>query len=291
MTAELATRNPQQSLKEALERIKPALEAVLPKHITADRILKVVLSATARNPSILKCSVQSICRAVMQAGELGLEIGGLLGEAYIVPYKDEAVCIPGYRGLIKLARQSGEIATISARVVYRDDDFVVDLAEETISHHPKFDGDRDDKDLTAAYCIVRYKDGGRQIDVMTRRELEKTRARSKASSNGPWVTDFPEMCRKTVTRRACKYAPVSANLQKALELEIENDAREELPDMGALAAIETEPARRIAEGIRSRRGHKTPEEEPTAKPTAPARDEADAPPPDDYPAGNPDAGP
>ena len=98
---------PQQKLlKQELEKIQAAMTAVLPRHVTAARITKVVLSATSRTPALLDCTVQSICRAVMQASELGLEIGGLLGEAYLVPYwnkhskAQEAQCIIGYQGLI-----------------------------------------------------------------------------------------------------------------------------------------------------------------------------------------------
>jgi recombination protein RecT len=312
MNAPLAktdTTDPQQTLKSALERIKPALEAVLPKHVTAERVLKVVLSATARNPDILKCTTASICRAVMQAGELGLEIGGLLGEAYIVPFnvkvkeagradrwEKQATCIPGYKGLIKLARQSGEIATINARVVYADDDFDVELAEERITHRMSMNGARTDAELVAAYCIIRYREGPTQIDVMTRAELEKTRSRSQAKDNGPWVTDFPEMCRKTVTKRAIKYAPVSATLTKALEIGAEADALDErgqdLPDMRLLDVVEAPQGRRLAEAVRSRNGKaKAAEVEGTPHPDH-VSEPADSEPPDDVAlGGDPDKGP
>jgi recombination protein RecT len=177
------TNGAQQLLKHELERIRPALMAVLPKHVTADRILKVLLSATARQPKLLECTTPSIVRAVMQAGELGLELGGLLGEAYLVPFRNkqgqrEAQCIPGYKGLIKLARQSGQIAGISARIVYSGDAFSVDLAEETIHHEPDFEGDRESAAIMAAYAIARFVDGGRQVEVMTRAESESAARRA-----------------------------------------------------------------------------------------------------------------
>lgn len=226
----------QQSLKAELKRIMPNLAAVLPRHVTAERLVKVVLSATVRKPAILECTLPSIIHAVFQAAELGLEIGGLLGEAHLVPYnvtiKDgnrerrekQAQCIVGYRGFIKLARQSGEISTVSAHVVYTGDVFSVDLGNEEIKHLPDlYAKDRGPQHVVASYMTVRYKEGGKQIDVMSRDDLERIRLRNKAGDDGPWKTDYAEMCRKTVVRRGLKYAPISVHLAQVIEREMRLD--------------------------------------------------------------------
>jgi len=295
--------DPQQTLKSMLERMKPALAAVLPKHVTADRMLKVVLSATARQPKLLECSTTSIVRSVMQAGELGLEVGGLLGEAYLVPYNNkvedengrtrwekQAQCIPGYKGLIKLARQSGQIASINAVVVYAEDKFRVLPAEDRIEHEPDLQGERDDENIVAVYAIARFREGGQQIDYMTFAEVEKIRKRSKSAESGPWVTDFAEMARKTVVRRLCKYLPLSAELAQAIELDNEHDARErgdilttgtsvpaltsgtELPSFAITEpAAEEKPKRgaRLAASVRAKAAENAPATG-TATPAAPA---------------------
>jgi recombination protein RecT len=214
----------QELLKHDLERASGALASMLPKHVTVERLIKVVLSATARNQSLLKCSRMSIIRAVMQSAELGLELGGLLGEAYLVPYKGDATCIVGYRGLIKLARQSGQIHSIGARVVHANDAFSVNLAEERIEHRPDMGGDPGP--LVAVYAIARFRDGGQQVEVMSRAQVDAIRSRSKAASSGPWVTDYEEMARKTVVRRLSKYLPLSPELQSALEHEEDRERRE-----------------------------------------------------------------
>ena len=234
-----APKGPQQLLRDELEKVKAAMAQVLPKHVTPERMIKVVLSATARQPKLLECTTASIVRSVMQAAELGLEIGGLLGEAYLVPYnnkikgergepdrwENQAQCIPGYRGLIKLARQSGEIATVNARIVFAGDTFTVDLAQDTISHVPNFEGHRDDGSIRLVYAIIRFHDGDAiQFDVMTKAEVDRIRSRSKSKDVGPWVNDYAEMARKTVTRRALKYAPISAErMKRAMELDDEDD--------------------------------------------------------------------
>jgi recombination protein RecT len=243
---------PQELLKHDLERASSSLAAMLPKHVTVERLVKVVLSATARNSKLLECSRPSIIRAVMQSAELGLEIGGLLGEAYLVPFKRswkdddgkwhsemEATCIPGYKGYIKLARNSGQILSIGARVVYARDRFTVDLASEHIEHQP--DMSDDPGELVFVYAIARFREGGQQIEIMRRAQIEAIRKRSKTynagskpwadgtkpgESSGPWAIDYDEMARKTVVRRLAKYLPLSPELQKAIELDAQHDDAE-----------------------------------------------------------------
>lgn len=216
--------NSQADFRKMLEQMAPAMRQVLPKHLTPERIMKVALSATARNPNLFKCSMQSLARAVMQGAELGLEAGGLLGEAYIVPYGETAQMIPGYRGLIKLARQSGHLASIEAHVVMSTDHFEVEYGlTPKLVHRP--DMGRTEKEGTliqdsvlCVYAVARFRDGGTQQDVMSRGDVERIRKRSKAANGGPWVTDWVEMAKKTVVRRLCKYLPLSPELQKALEI-------------------------------------------------------------------------
>lgn len=287
----LATQtNPQLLLRAELEKIRPAMEAVLPRHVTAERMTKVVLSATARQPDLLKCTTASICRAVMQAAELGLEIGGLLGEAYLVPYnvkikekgmperwEKQAQCIPGYRGFIKLARQSGQMHSISARVVYGRDKFHVNLAEEEIQHEPNFGAEREDADIVAVYAIARFKDQGRQIEVMTRPEVDKIRKRSKSADAGPWVTDYSEMARKTVVRRLCKYLPLSPELARALEVEAEADEVDRAMTTGIMVTeVEHDKprAKAIADRVRARSA-KPPTESGPNLPEEPPAEEID----------------
>jgi recombination protein RecT len=235
-----AAPNPQQLLKHELEKIKAEMARILPKHVTADRMIKVVLSATNRQPKLLECTTSSICRAVMQAAELGLELGGLLGEAYLVPYnvkipgggrvpdrwETQAQCIVGYKGYLKLARQGGEVKGVDARVAYRDDAFEIILGlSEDVIHRPNLHSQaRDDKDIIAVYCIINLTDGSKQFDYMTKAEVDKIRGRSKSKDSGPWVTDYAEMARKTVTRRTMKYASLSSEqLARAQEIDDEND--------------------------------------------------------------------
>jgi len=103
-----------------------AMEAIamaLPKHMTPDKMARVVITAITRTPKLLDCTPQSIMRAVIEASQLGLMPDGVLGHGYILPYKKTAVFIPGYKGLLDLARRSGELSWVQAHVVYENDEF------------------------------------------------------------------------------------------------------------------------------------------------------------------------
>ncbi len=220
----------------------PFLNALAPEGFSAERLAKMVYAAVARTPNLQNCTIESIFRAVAQSCELGLALGSSIGEGYLVPYGQVCTFIPGYRGLVALAFRSGHVKSIRSKVVYTGDSFVYkDGLTITLEHEPNFEASRDPKYVTHAYTVVSLKDGGVICDVMTRSEIDAIRGRSKAGGSGPWVSDFSEMAKKTVTRRCLKYAPMSTAMSKAL-------AADEAADTGDFAALaefesyEDEPA-------------------------------------------------
>jgi recombination protein RecT len=226
----------QKDLKNLFEANKSAIMAVLPKHVTADRLMKIALSTTSKDAKLLACAPKSLFRCVVEAASLGLEPGGALGEAYLVPFKGDATLVIGYRGLIKLARQSGEIKSIRARVVYADDTFQVEYGlRETITHVPALGADeRKDEDIVAVYAIAEYNDGDPQFEVMTKGQVDAIRKRSASASSGPWVTDYAEMAKKTVIRRLSKVLPLSAEKSEGFHKAI---AHENAVDMGERSPV------------------------------------------------------
>lgn len=201
-----------------------AISQLLPSHINPERYIKSAIAAIAKNPRLLQCTKSSILESVVQAATLGLEVGSALGEGYLVPYKDQCQFIPGYRGFISLARRSGEIVSISANVVHEKDEFVFELGiHPNVMHRPNL-LEEDPGKVIAVYAGASLKDGGDQLVVMSHREIEAIRKRSRASGNGPWVTDWEEMAKKTAIRRLFKMLPVSTeNLSRALELQAESE--------------------------------------------------------------------
>jgi recombination protein RecT len=207
-------------------KIKAQMALALPKHVTADRLARVALTEVRKTPALARCDQTSFLGALMTCAQLGLEPGGPLGHAYLVPFENrkkgitEVQFIIGYRGMIELARRSGLLESIEARPVYEGDKFDVTLGlDSNLRHVPDFDNPnrvQPDK-LRFVYAVAKLKDGGMQFDVMSRREIEAVRAQSRAGSNGPWVTHFEAMALKTVVRRLFKWLPVSIELASAIE--------------------------------------------------------------------------
>lgn len=222
------------TFNQYLEMRKGVLAKMLPRHLTPDRLIKVALLAYSKTPKLRECSLESIWQSVAQAAELGLEPGGVLGHAYLVPFKGECTLIPGYRGLIDLARRSGEIESIEAHVVCERDKFTLRFGlDPVLEHEPFLDGDAGS--MRFVYAVAKLKDGGKQLEVMTRAQVEKIRNNSPdfkfKGANSVWGNHFEEMARKTVVRRLIKYLPISVERNEALVKALEADNEQEPLDI------------------------------------------------------------
>lgn len=237
-------KNQMATIMDLLEQSKNQFAKALPKHLTVDRLLRIAVTTIRTNEKLMRCTPYSLVGAIMQAAQLGLEPDGILGQAYLIPYGTEAQFQVGYKGLIALARRSGEVKSLSAHVVFENDVFEFAYGtEEKLKHVPNFKNDRGKK--IVAYAIAHFKDGGYAFDVMTEEEIAKTRKSSKAKS-GPWFDWEEEMWRKTVTKRLAKYLPLSVEFQQAAQLD-------EHYDMGlnvsAIAAKTEEKTQALSEKL------------------------------------------
>lgn len=219
MSNALINRNDKVStIRTLLDRSKNQIKMALPSHLNPDRMLRIAMTSLQKNKDLLECTPESLIGAIIQSAQLGLEPDGVLGHAYLVPYGKVCTFIPGYKGLLALARRSGEISTILAEVVHAKDVFEFELGlTPRLKHVPT--ADEDEGEFVAVYAMARLKDGGVQFVVMRKGAVEKVRKRSKAATNGPWVTDFEEMAKKTALRRLCKLLPCSVELEKAVVLD------------------------------------------------------------------------
>ncbi len=206
----------QPTLTQLIERMKPEIARALPRHMDPDRITRIALTVLKQTPKLGDCDPATFLGALMTASQLGLEPGPL-GEAYLVPYGRTVTFIPGYRGLAKLAWQSGQVESITAEIVGEHDEFDFQMGDDPhITHRPSLD---DPGDAIAAYAVIRIKGGGVMRGVMSVAAIEKIRKRSRAAGSGPWVTDWDEMAKKTVLKRTLKLAPLSTELQTAAQLD------------------------------------------------------------------------
>jgi phage RecT family recombinase len=228
-------------------------------NIDPNHLVRVVYGAMTRQPKLFECTKTSIMFCVAECARLGLEPA--LGRAWFVPYwngktkKTDCQLIIGYQGLCDLARRSGEITSIEAHAVFENDEFEIKLGTKTeVKHVPKIPKTKDETRGNAYvfYCVAHFKDGGFHFEYMTMGEIEAIRQRSKAANAGPWVTDFIEMSKKSVVRRAAKYMPLSISDHRFADALQMSDAIDcnNLLDVEAVPADNNAPqtAEQIAEG-------------------------------------------
>jgi recombination protein RecT len=265
-----------ETVRDLILKNRAQIELALPKFMNTDRLIRTALTSFSTTPALLDCTPRSLLGAVIQCAQLGLE-PGIIGMAYLVPFHNkkanttEVQFIPGYRGLLALARRSGEISTIQAHCVYAEDAFVYRYGlSEQLDHTPAEKPERGP--MRCVYAVARLKDGGHQFDVMTKAEVDTHRDRySRAAKQGPWQTEYPEMAKKTVLRRLCKLLPASVELQTAVALD--ERAELQLPQgLTDLAPDEEEDKKETPSRLDALWESMPPTEPPSTKPVGAAND-------------------
>ena len=192
------------------DAFKDQIAKALPKHLTPDRFIRIAVTAMMRTPKLADCDQASLFNALLNLSQLGIEPDGR--RAHLIPFTNrrrncvECQLIIDYKGLVELIMRSGKVANIHADVICKNDSFEYDKGM-VVSHKINFEQPRGD--VYAVYSICRFKDGTEKSEVMTKDEVEAIRRRSKAGQSGPWCTDWNEMAKKTVLKRALKVVPAS----------------------------------------------------------------------------------
>jgi recombination protein RecT len=222
------------------DKIRGALSQALPKWLSVDRLLRIVFTSTMKNPKLLDCTRESLLQSIMQCAQLGLE--PILGRAYLIPYNNskkvgdrwekvlECQFQPGYQGLVDLARRSGIIKDVFAKVVYENDEFDIEYGtNRKLMHKPCLSGEPGEP--IGAYTVWEYADGLKAFEFMPAHEIYKRRDKSqaykyamdnpkdKSAQDCPWI-QWPEeqMC-KTVVKHMAKLQPASIDFMEAVEMD------------------------------------------------------------------------
>lgn len=218
MSAAKAEKKTMQAYIKAME---PAIKKALPSVITPERFTRMVLSALSSTPKLAECSPQSFLAAMMTAAQLGVEPNTALGQAYLLPYRNhgqmECQFQLGYKGLIDLAYRSGEVSVIQAHTVYENDVFEYELGMDPKLRHVPAKADRGE--AVAYYAMFKTKDGGYGFEVMSVDDVQRHAQRyskSDGSGSSPWRSNFDEMAKKTVLKRALKYAPLKSDFVRGV---------------------------------------------------------------------------
>lgn len=194
-----------------------------PEGFDADRAKRSVLALLQADATqggrLGNCTPGSLVLAVVQSAALGLELG--TGDCYVIPYGKEATLSLGYRGMLKLAKRSGEITHIKAEVVYQGEEFEVwtDANGRTRLTHT-LDFPRSEKPVVAVYAHITCSDGFVDFEVMDAGEIAKVQAASKSKMGGKtspaWRDWYGEMSKKAVIRRALKRYTLAPEVEARL---------------------------------------------------------------------------
>jgi recombination protein RecT len=212
--------------------MKGQIAAALPKHISAERIARIALTALRNNPKLANCNPQSFLGSLMVASQLGLEPNTPLGQCYLIPYGNDCNFQIGYKGILELAHRTGLYKKVYAHEVYEGDEFSYTLGlEKTLVHKPK-PGSKA-KEPIAYYAVYILKDGASDFCVMYKEDVQAHGKKfSKSFFSGPWKTNFDEMAKKTCILQVLKYAPKSIEIAQAIgmdrakiEVDIEGSAQ------------------------------------------------------------------
>lgn len=207
------------TVRETIEKQGDQLARALPKHLSPDRFLRLVLTEIRTVEHLADCSTSSLLGAVMKSAQLGLEPGGTLGLCWYLPFKNkngdyEAQFILGYKGYIALALRSGQVRSLVAREVRDTDKFSYAYGlEEHLTHVPQ-----SGKGAPYMwYAVAKFVNGGHTFVVLDRENVEDHRKRSKSPNSPAWRDDYSAMARKTCIRVLAPYLPLTTEAATAID--------------------------------------------------------------------------
>ena len=219
--------SPQQRFRDELARMGDQFVAALPDHIKPERFQRIILTSVLGDPKLLRADRKSLLEAAMRAAQDGLMPDKREGAFVIFNTKvkidgkdvwiDAVQWMPMIGGIIKKMHQSGEIAMVTAKVVYGDDIFrawVDDQGEHVAyeqAEHPDYDT------IRQVFAMARTKEGAVYVETLTPRDIEKIRSVSRSKDSGPWAKWWEEMAKKSAIRRLAKRLPLSADLHDLIQ--------------------------------------------------------------------------
>jgi recombination protein RecT len=195
------------------DKMQEQFAKALPKHLSAERFVRVCVTALTRTPELTNCTQESFFKCILDLSAMGLEPDGI--RAHLIPYKNnresttECTLLIDYKGLVELVRRSGDVVRIHADVVCDGDIFEFSIGQ--VLRHT-WDISKPRGEMIAVYAMVVFTSGESQAVVLSKDEVNAVRSRSKSATKGPWVTDFWEMSKKTAFRRLCKWLTLSPDL-------------------------------------------------------------------------------
>lgn len=194
------------------------------------------------------CTKESICNCLLEMcvrGEYPMK------HCYFIPCGAELSYWERYTGVLMRAKRDSDIVNVYAQIIYEKDEFSYTVDEkgryQLVSHKTSIDN-IDNSKIKGAYAIIEYKNGDKQLEVMTMQQIVRSWEQGSMKGNGtPHKAFTDQMCKRTIIRRACKVA-----LDSTPDGWNDNGADDGTDDFSMLPPDAAEAERALANGGGSR---------------------------------------
>ena len=217
---------PIDSVKQIInsEAMQKQFALAMPKHMTPERFSRIAITALNKTPKLAECNQTSLFQALLDLSRLGLEPDGRA--CHLIPYGKNCQLILDYKGLVELVKRNGDVASVHADIICKNDDYEIELKQ--VKHH-KYKLGEDRGEMVGVWACAEYKDGTKQWEVMSKADVDKIRDGSRAGKSGPWVDHYDMMARKTVVRRLCNMLTLSPEIKTAIDHSDKHEFRDVNP--------------------------------------------------------------
>lgn len=231
-------RERREAMIDEIARRRGQLAEAATKYLDPDRLIRVFLGLAQQTPEILDCERASVVAALATCSKLGLEPGNELGHVYLIPRKRHLTVQLGFRGLLELARRSGNIRRVNASAVYRWEveaglfGYTHEPPEIRHEWSPDAPPDPDTETIVGAYAVIETTDGARAQIWLSRAEIERRRAmggRGDGAGSPVWRHWYAEMACKTAIRYLLSRGLVSMTSEMAEAFAAEDRCTEPSP--------------------------------------------------------------
>lgn len=221
------------------EEIKQIFRGIVGNEHAEGYIYSVIVAVSASD-QLQQCTPQSIMRSAARAATLGLSCDPALGQAYLVPFKDEATLIPGWRGIRDMAYRTGQIAKINVGFLAEGQEWV----EDQLTGDGHIEGIPKSNKPVGYFAYMKTFSGREHSLYMSNEDIQAHKekyAKGFNRANSAWNTDFHKMAKKTVLSQLLKqWAPLDPTGAVVANLEYAADGIDEMPDPSEVTIIEGE---------------------------------------------------
>jgi recombination protein RecT len=216
-------------LRDTLTNAMPKIADVLPAHIPAKRLHRILLAQFTESSKLWECSPGSVIGSILESAQIGLEVA-VGGQCWLIPFKRKSTLVIGYKGFKDLAYRTGAVGAFNAEAVYENDSFKYHRAfgggnEPYIVHEPNEAPIAERGHLRGAYCAVQMKSGQWVLKYLSKPEVLERKARSRMATRpgSVWISDERAMWIKTAVRGAAPLLPADYNFSRAHDLDTQAD--------------------------------------------------------------------